>query len=79
MNEILFVLMLVSKVPGMPDQQLAMFNNRSQCMVEAKNVIEQGASAYCAPTNKPVDPVEALSKMTSIMKIMIQQMDKEFK
>ena len=52
MNEILFVLIMVAKIPTMSDQQVAVFTSQEQCMQEAQNIIQQGPSAYCAPVNQ---------------------------
>ena len=75
MNEILFALMIVAKSPNMPDQQLAVFTSRAQCMQEAKNVIQQGPSAYCVPLNQQPSPEEAIRKMSAMMKLMMKEMD----
>lgn len=75
MNEILFALIIISTVPGTPDQQLAVFNNRAQCMQEAQNIIQQGPSAYCVPVNQQPSPEEAIRKMTAMMKIMMKEMN----
>lgn len=75
MNEILFALMIVSKVPSMPDQQVAIFDNRTQCMQEAQNIIQQGPSAYCVPVNQQPDPEQAMRKMTAMMKSMIKELN----
>lgn len=76
MTEILFALMIVSKTPNMPDQQLAVFTNRAQCMAEAQNIIQQGPSAYCVPVNQQPSPEEAIRKMTAMMKMMMKEMEK---
>lgn len=75
MNEILFALIIISTVPGTPNQQLAVFNNRAQCMQEAQNIIQQGPSAYCVPVNQQPSPEEAIRKMTAMMKIMMKEMN----
>lgn len=75
MNEILFALMIVSKTPNMPDQQVAIFDNRTQCMQEARNIIQQGPSAYCVPINQQPNPEEAIRKMTAMMKSMIKELN----
>ena len=75
MNEILFALMIVAKAPNMPDQQLAVFTSRAQCMQEAQSVIQQGPSAYCVPLNQQPSPEEAIRKMSAMMKIMMKEMD----
>lgn len=75
MNEILFALIIISTVPGAPDQQLAVFNNRAQCMQEAQNIIQQGPSAYCVPVNQQPSPEEAIRKMTAMMKLMMKEMN----
>lgn len=76
MNEILFALMMVSKSPNVPDQQLAVFSSRSQCIAEAQNIIQQGPSAYCVPVNQQPSPEEAIRKMTAMMKTMMKEMEK---
>ena len=76
MNEILFALMIVAKAPNMPDQQMAVFTSRAQCMQEAQSIIQQGPSAYCVPLNQQPSPEEAVRKMTAMMKIMMKEMDK---
>lgn len=75
MNEILFALMIVSKTPNMPDQQMAVFSNRTQCMQEAQNIIQQGPSAYCVPVNKQQDPEQAMRSMTAMMKNMMRELN----
>lgn len=75
MNEILFALMIISKVPGAPDQQVAIFDNRTQCIQEAQNIIQQGPSAYCVPVNQQPSPEEAIRKMTAMMKMMMKEMN----
>lgn len=75
MNEILFALMIVAKSPNMPDQQVAVFTNRAQCMQEAQSIIQQGPSAYCVPLNQQPSPEEAIRKMTAMMKMMMKEMD----
>jgi hypothetical protein len=75
MNEILFALMMVSKAPAMPDQQVAVFTSRAQCMAEAQNIIQQGPSAYCVPVNQQPSPEEAIRRMTSLMQTMMKEMD----
>ena len=75
MTEILFALMVVSKIPNMPDQQLAVFANRAQCMQEAQNVIQQGPGAYCVPVNQQPSPEEAVRKMSAMMQLMMKEMD----
>jgi len=77
MNELLFALLIVSKVPGVPDQEVAVFNNRAQCMQEAKNIIQQGPSAYCVPKQK-VDIDKQMSFMVQMLGKMKRQMDEEF-
>ena len=77
MNEFLFALMVVSKVPGMPDQEIAVFNTRAQCMQESKNIIQQGPSAYCVPKQK-VNVEKQMSIMVELMGKMKRQMDEEF-
>jgi hypothetical protein len=49
MNELLFALVIIAQVPTMPDQQMAVFTSREQCMQEAHSIIQQGPSAYCVP------------------------------
>ena len=49
MNELLFALVIIAHVPTMPDQQVAVFTSREQCMAEAHSIIQQGPSAYCVP------------------------------
>jgi hypothetical protein len=75
MNEILFALMIVAKSPNMPDQQLAVFTSRAQCMQEAQSIIQQGPSAYCVPLNQQPSPEEAIRKMSAMMKMMMKEMD----
>lgn len=75
MNEILFALMIVAKAPNMPDQQMAVFTSRAQCMQEAQSIIQQGPSAYCVPLNQQPSPEEAVRKMTAMMKMMMKEMD----
>ncbi len=75
MNEILFALMIAAKVPNMPDQQVAVFSSRAQCMQEAQNIIQQGPSAYCVPVNQQPSPEEAVRKMTALMKTMMKEME----
>lgn len=75
MTELLFALMIASKTPNMPDQQLAVFASRAQCMQEAKNIIQQGPSAYCVPVNQQPSPEEAVRKMSAMMKLMMKEMD----
>jgi hypothetical protein len=75
MNEILFALMIVAKSPSMPDQQLAVFTSRAQCMQEAQSIIQQGPSAYCVPLNQQPSPEEAIRKMSAMMKMMMKEMD----
>jgi hypothetical protein len=75
MNEILFALMMISKAPNMPDQQLAVFTSRAQCMQEAQSIIQQGPSAYCVPLNQQPSPEEAIRKMSAMMKMMMKEMD----
>lgn len=79
MNEILFALMMMAKVPDMPDQQVAVFTSREQCMAEAQNIIQQGPSAYCVPVNQQPSPEQVIAKMQSIMKIMLEQMPREMR
>lgn len=75
MNEILFALMLVSRTPSMPDQQVAVFASRSECVKEAQAVIQQGPSAYCVPINQQPSPEEAIRKMSAMMKLMMKEMN----
>lgn len=78
MIEVLFALIMVSKAPNMPDQQVAVFTSRSQCMAEAQSIIQQGPSAYCVPVNQqpqPPSPEEAIRRMTSLMQSMMKEMD----
>jgi hypothetical protein len=75
MNEILFALMMVSKVPAMPDQQVAVFTSRAQCMAEAQGIVQQGPSAYCVPVNQQPSPEEVIRKMSAVMKMMMKEMD----
>lgn len=75
MNEILFALMMIAKAPNMPDQQLAVFTSREQCMAEAKRIIQQGPSAYCVPLNQQPSPEEAIRKMSAMMRMMMKEMD----
>lgn len=75
MTEILFALMIISKAPNLPDQQVAVFSNREQCTQEAQNIIQQGPSAYCVPVNAPANPDESIRKMTALMKNMMEQMN----
>jgi hypothetical protein len=75
MNEILFALMIASKTPNMPDQQLAVFSSRAQCMQEAQNIIQQGPSAYCVPVNQQPSPEEAIRKMAKLMQTMMKEME----
>ena len=75
MNEILFALMMISKAPNMPDQQLAVFTSRAQCMQEAQSIIQQGPSAYCVPLNQQPSPEEAIRKMSAMMRMMMKEMD----
>ena len=49
MNELLFVLVIVAQMPAMPDQEVAVFTSKAQCIAEAQNIIQQGPSAYCVP------------------------------
>jgi hypothetical protein len=49
MNELLFALVIVAQMPAMPDQEVAVFTSKAQCMAEAQNIIQQGPSAYCVP------------------------------
>jgi hypothetical protein len=77
MNEFLFALMIVSKVPGMPDQEVAVFNTRAQCMQESKNIIQQGPSAYCVPKQK-VNVEAQMNMMVQMLGRMKRQMDEEF-
>jgi hypothetical protein len=49
MNELLFALVIVAQMPAMPDQEVAVFTSKAQCMVEAQNIIQQGPGAYCVP------------------------------
>ena len=79
MNEILFALMIVAKVPAMSDQQVAVFTSRGQCMQEAQSIIQQGPSAYCVPINQQPSPEQVIAKMQGIMRIMMEQMPKEMK
>lgn len=75
MNEILFALMIVAKVPTIPDQQVAVFASRSECVKEAQAIIQQGPSAYCVPINQQPSPEEAIRKMTAMMKLMMKEMN----
>ena len=75
MNEILFALMMIAKAPNMPDQQLAVFTSREQCMAEAKRIIQQGPGAYCVPLNQQPSPEEAIRKMSAMMRMMMKEMD----
>lgn len=75
MNEIVFALMLVSRTPAMPDQQVALFASRSECIKEAQAIIQQGPSAYCVPVNQQPSPEEAVRKMTAMMKLMMKEMN----
>ena len=75
MNEIVFALMLVSRTPAMPDQQVAVFANRAQCVQEAQAIIQQGPSAYCVPMNVQPGPEESVKRMTTLMKSMMEQMN----
>ena len=75
MNEILFALMIVAKTPTMPDQQVAVFANREQCHREAQAIIQQGPSAYCVPMNVQPAPEESVKRMTTLMKMMMEQMN----
>ena len=75
MNELLFALMMITKAPNMPDQQLAVFTSREQCMAEAQRVIQQGPSAYCVPLNQQPSPEEAIRKMSAMMRMMMKEMD----
>jgi len=75
MNEILFALMIVAKSPNMPDQQVAVFASRSECVKEAQAIIQQGPSAYCVPVNQQPSPEEAIRKMTAMMKMMMKEMN----
>jgi len=75
MNEIIFALMLVSRVPSVTDQELAVFANRTLCMQQAQTVIEQGQRAYCVPKNSQPTPEEALRRMIMMMKTMMEQIN----
>ncbi len=75
MNELLFALMIVAKSPNMPDQQVAVFSSKRQCMQEAQNIIQQGPSAYCVPVNQQPSPEEAIKRMTALMRTMMKEMD----
>lgn len=77
MNEIVFALMLVSRVPSMPDQEVAVFASRTQCIQEAQAVIQQGPSAYCVPKKADPDPEQTIRRMTSLMKTMMEQMNEQ--
>lgn len=75
MTELLFALMIVAKSPNMPDQQVAVFSSKAQCMQEAQSIIQQGPSAYCVPVNRQPSPEEAVRRMTSLMQSMMKEMD----
>lgn len=75
MIEVVFALMMVAKVPSMPDQQVAVFTSREQCMAEAHSLIQQGPSAYCVPVNQQPSPEEAIRRMTKLMQTMMKDMD----
>jgi hypothetical protein len=75
MTEVLFALMLVSKTPNFPDQQVAVFASRSECVKEAQAIIQQGPSAYCVPVNQQPSPEEAIKRMTALMKTMMKEME----
>ncbi len=75
MNELLFALMIVAKSPNMPDQQVAVFSSKTQCMQEAQNIIQQGPSAYCVSVNQQPSPEEAIKRMTALMRTMMKEMD----
>jgi hypothetical protein len=75
MNEILFALMIVANAPSVPDQQVAVFASRSECIREAQAIIQQGPSAYCVPVNQQPSPEEAIRKMTAMMKLMMKEMN----
>lgn len=75
MNEIVFALILVSRTPSLPDQEVAVFANRTQCMQEAQAVIQQGPSAYCVPKKADPTPEEVMRRMTTMMKTMMEQMN----
>ena len=77
MNELLFALIIVSKAPGVPDQEVAVFNNRTQCMQEARNIIQQGPSAYCVPKQN-VNVEKQMTMMVEMLGKMRRQMDAEF-
>jgi hypothetical protein len=79
MNEILFALMIVAKMPAMSDQQVAVFTSRDQCMQEAQSLIQQGPSAYCVPINQQPSPEQVIAKMQGIMRTMMEQMPREMK
>lgn len=55
MTELMFALFISAQINDLPDQQIAVFPTRGQCMAEARAVIEQGPHAYCLPQNKPRD------------------------
>ncbi len=75
MNELLFALMIVAKSPNMPDQQVAVFSSKTQCMQEAQNIIQQGPSAYCVPVNQQPGPEEDIKRMTALMRTMMKEME----
>lgn len=75
MNEIVFALMIAAKAPAIPDQEVAVFALRTQCMQEAQAVIQQGPKAYCVPKKADPAPEEALRRMTTMMKTMMEQMN----
>ena len=75
MNEILFALMIVANAPSVPDQQVAVFASRSECIREAQAIIQQGPSAYCVPVNQQPSPEEAIRKMTAMIKLMMKEMN----
>jgi hypothetical protein len=75
MTELLFALMIVAKSPNMPDQQVAVFSSKAQCMQEAQSIIQQGPSAYCVPVNSQPSPEEAVRRMANLMQHMMKEMD----
>jgi hypothetical protein len=58
---------------------LAHFANRSQCLIEAQKIIEQGPAAYCLPTNQPTeaDIQRHFDHMIVLLKRFRTQMDTE--
>lgn len=55
MTELVYALFIAAQLSDLPDQQVAVFQTRAQCLTEARAVIEQGPHAYCLPQNKPRD------------------------